>query len=160
MNREQMIQSFASGAERLRSAVAAIDAGAYAFKPSPAAWSIREIVVHMPDSEASGFIRCRKIIAQPGVTVDTYDQDAWADQLNYAQADMNAALELFAHMRRTTTALLVELDESVWTKNFVVHPEDGRVTLESWLEMYAVHVDKHLEQIQRNVEAWEQAGRP
>ncbi len=155
-----MTTSFATGAERMRTAVAAIPEGAYDFKPSPEAWSIREIVIHMPDSEASGFVRCRKIIAQPGVTVDVYDQDAWAGKLNYAQSDMNAALDLFAKMREATTALLDGLDESVWTENYVVHPEDGNVNLERWLEMYAVHVDKHLEQIERNVKAWEQAGRP
>jgi uncharacterized damage-inducible protein DinB len=160
MNRTELIKSFVSGAERLVQAVEVIPKEAYDYKPSPAAWSIREIIIHMPDSEASGFVRCRKIIAQSGVTVDVYDQDAWADKLNYAQADMNDALVLFAQMRRATIALLDNLDESVWTENFVMHPEDGKVNLECWLEMYAVHVDKHLEQIQHNVSAWEKAGRP
>lgn len=159
-DRTELIQSFKTGSVRLRNTVAAIPAEALDFKPSPDAWSIREIVIHMPESEASGFVRIRKIIAQPGVEVDVYEQDAWADKLNYAAQEIKPALDLFEHMRRSTSALLDDVDETVWTENYVMHPEDGKMTGEVWLKAYARHVDKHIGQIMRNLEAWDKTGRP
>ncbi len=155
MTREERIQSFETGADQLREAIKDIPAEALNFKPTPTAWSVREIIAHMPDSEMSGFIRCRKIIAQSGVTVDVYDQDAWADTLYYNQRDIEASLMLFDQMRKATTILLRQVEDAVWESNFVMHPEDGKLTLDYWLELYENHVAKHCGQIRRTFEAWQ-----
>jgi len=160
MTRAELLASFATGPGRLNAAVAKVLPGAMTFKPSLSAWSVREIIHHMPDSEANSFVRCRKIIAESGVTVAVYDQDRWAIGLKYQSRDIKDALELFGLLRSYTVGLLRTVDEEVWQNNFVMHPDDGRLTLERWLLIYADHVDKHIGQIQRNVEAWERAGRP
>jgi hypothetical protein len=160
MTREELIESFATGYKRFKAALKELPRDANHFKPSEAAWSIHEIIIHMPDSEASGFIRFRKIIAQSGVTVDVYDQDDWTNNLQCSRRDSQGALALFKQMRKSTTELVRLADESVWGNNYVNHPEDGKLTLEKCLEMYADHVDAHIGQMQRNVEAWEKAGRP
>jgi hypothetical protein len=41
------------------------------------------IVVHIVDSEANSYLRCRRFIAEPGLTVMAYDEMAWAQRLNY-----------------------------------------------------------------------------
>ena len=160
MNREQLLNDFAAGYDHLKAALDRVPKEAMDFRPSPKAWTIREIVHHMPDSEASAFVRCRKIIAESGVTVDVYDQDIWTDKLKYRSRDITHALELFRLMRLYTAELLQTVDESVWTNNYIMHPENGKMTLERWLELYAIHADKHVAQIRRNIEAWEKAGRP
>jgi uncharacterized damage-inducible protein DinB len=158
MTRAELITSYANGANRIREAIKDIPVEALDFKPSPTAWSVRQIVTHMPDSEASSYVRARKIIAQTGVTVDVYDQDAWADSLFSGKRDINLSLSLFDLMRKSTAELLTYLDESVWENNFVMHPDDGKLTLGRWLEIYENHVTKHVGQIRRTFEAW-QAGR-
>ena len=160
MTRPDLMESFAQGYETLKTAVDQTPEGARDFRPSAGAWTIREIIHHMPDSEASGFVRCRKIVAQSGVTVDVYDQDIWTDKLKYRSRDITRALELFRLMRLYTVELLQTVDESVWANNYVMHPENGKMTLERWLELYAIHADKHAAQIRRNAEAWEKAGKP
>ena len=160
MKRRELLDTFASGPDLIRAALRDVTPEAFDYKPSPEAWSIREIVHHLPDSEASGYIRCRKIIAESGATVATYDQEKFADRLKYARRDIEDALELFALMRSYTADLLRSVDETVWRDNYIVHPEDGRYTLTRWLEVYARHAEKHAEQIRRNVRDWEQAGRP
>lgn len=160
MTRNELLTAFAQGYESLKTALEQTPAGAMDFRPSPGVWTIREIIHHMPDSEASGFVRCRKIIAESGVTVDVYDQDIWTDKLKYGSRDITHALELFKLMRLTTLDLLRTVEESVWTNNYVMHPERGRLTLLQWLEVYAHHGDSHAGQIRRNIEAWEKAGRP
>lgn len=160
MTREELIESFATGYKRFKAALKELPKEANHFKPSPTAWSIHEIMIHMPDSEASGFVRFRKIIAQSGETVDVYDQDDWANKLSYPERNGKDALALFKQLRKSTTELIRLADNSVWENNFVNHPEDGKLTLEKCLELYANHVDKHIGQMQRNVAAWEKAGRP
>ena len=160
MTRHDLLNSFAQGYDTLKKTLEQVPKGAIDFRPAPGAWTIREIIHHMPDSEASGYVRCRKIIAQSGVTVDVYDQDIWTDKLKYRSRDTTHALELFRLMRTYTIELLQTVDESVWTNNYIMHPENGKMTLERWLELYAIHADKHAAQIKRNIDAWERGGRP
>jgi len=48
------------------------------FTPAPQQWSIHDIVIHLADSEAHGYIRCRRCIAEPGQAVMAYDEHQWA----------------------------------------------------------------------------------
>jgi hypothetical protein len=160
MSKDKLLADFAAGYDRIKKALDEAPKAAWDFRPSPKAWTIREIVHHMPDSEASGYVRCRKIIAQSGVTVDVYDQEVWATNLKYASREVGLSLELFRLMRLYTLDLINTVDQKVWDDHFVIHPERGKLSLTHWLELYAVHADKHAGQIRRNVDAWEKAGRP
>lgn len=160
MTRLEQIDFFAAGADKIREALKKVPDEALDFKPTPTAWSIRQIVHHMPDSEASSFVRCRKIIAQSGESVDVYDQDVWAENACYDKRDVELSLALFDMLRRSTADLLDHVEDSVWENNFVMHPEDGKLTLGYWLEIYNNHVTKHCGQIERTLKAWEEAGRP
>ena len=157
MNRAELIASFANGANKIRDAIKDIPEEAYDFKPSPNVWSIRQIIIHMPDSEASGFVRARKIIAQSGVAVDVYDQDLWADRLPNEHRNIDLSLALFDLMRKATAEMLLHVDEEAWDGNFVMHPEEGKMTLTVWLEDYEHHVTKHVGQIRRTFEVWKEA---
>jgi len=160
MSNDKLIADFTAGYDRIKKALDEAPKAAWDFRPSPKAWTIREIIHHMPDSEASGFVRCRKIIAQSGVTVDVYDQEVWAVNLKYASRDLGSSLELFRLMRLYTVDLLKTVEAKVWTENFVMHPEHGKLSLSHWLELYAAHADNHAGQMRRNVAAWEKAGKP
>ena len=159
MNRQKLIEEFANGAAMMRQALEALPKEMWDWKPAPDKWSVHQIIIHMPDSEASGYVRCRRAIAEPGCTVSAYDQDAFADKLNYHQMDIETALELFRLMRELTVQLLHTVDDSVWTNQFY-HPEHGMIDLNWWLEAYAEHARKHVGQMQRNLAEWEAAGRP
>jgi len=158
MTREQLLAAYAAGYDQVKATLAKIPKEAYDYKPSPGAWSIREIIHHLPDSEASAYVRCRKIIAQSGVTVDVYDQELWAERLGYGLREIGDALELFRLMRSYTVDLLRTVDAGVWEDHFVMHPENGRLTLLRWLELYAHHADSHSAQMRRNYETWAKEG--
>jgi hypothetical protein len=159
MTRQEAFELYASGPDRLEAALSEFPKEMWQFKPKPEAWSVHEMLIHLPDAEASGYVRCRKIIAQSGVTVDVYDQDLWATGLKYHALSTDTALSLFRAMRALTVEVLQHVDETTWS-NHVTHLEDGEMTLEVWLERYAVHVDMHIAQMKRNLEAWKAAGCP
>jgi hypothetical protein len=159
--RDEKLALYAAGAGLLDSALAAIPSEAWDWKPGPARWSIREIILHIADSEANSYIRCRRFIAEPGKTVMAYDEDTWAEALKYRDQDPKIAIELFKLLRRATAALISSLPAAVWSHT-VQHPENGLMTLDDWLDVYSRHVPEHINHIHATFEAWRAAaeGRP
>lgn len=154
MTRSENLKNFRNGFDKLRIALQNYPKQAFDFKPAPGKWSIREIIIHMADSEAVAYSRCRKIIAEPGSGIMVYDQDLWAEELKYSIQDIDTALELFAFLRVLTVKLLENLPDSKWN-NYVLHPERGKVNLDQWLEIYSNHVDVHINQMNRNLSDWQ-----
>jgi len=121
-------------------------------KPSEDDWSIHEIVVHIADSEANSYVRCRRFIAEPGKDVMAYDEMGWASALHYSEQSTEDAIELFKWLRNNTSKLIRTLPESAWS-NTIYHPENGTMTLDDWLNIYARHVTDHVEQMKLGYEA-------
>lgn len=151
--RKQKVDSYATSHDRLMQALQTMPREMWQFKPAPEKWSIHEIIVHIADAELHSACRLRAFLAEPGKTVMGYDQDAYATKMKYHDHSVATALDLFRLIRQTNVSLLRQIDDSVW-KNTVNHSDYGSMGLERWLEIYEAHVDKHIGQMQRNVETW------
>lgn len=126
------------------------------FRPAPDRWTIHETIVHIADSEANSFIRCRRLIAEPGSNVIAYDENTWARALGYHDQSTEDAVELFRWLRHASYNLIKHLPESTWA-NTVYHPENGTMTMDDWLDVYERHVREHVEQMQAVYEEWVRA---
>lgn len=113
-------------------------------------------MVHITDSEVNSYIRCRRLVAEPGLDLMAYDENRWASALDYHSISTAGAVELFRVLRRQTYELIRHLPESAWS-NTCYHPENGDMTLEDWLDVYERHVAEHVEYMQQNYEAWTHA---
>ena len=82
-----------------------------------------------------------------------YDEMAWAQRLNYHAQSPEAALELFKQLRAASYQLIKTLPEEVWA-NTIVHPENGVMTMDDWLDVYDRHVPDHIAQMQEVYAAW------
>lgn len=151
--RRHLIEEFGVGAQRVRDAWEAVPEDARALKPAPGEWSPIELVIHLADADVNGYVRFRKLVAEPGATVSGYAQDAWADSLRYSGQDPEAALQLMAALRAMTHPLLESLEEEQWAHR-VTHSERGEWSMDDWLATYTKHVDAHLAQMQDAVETW------
>src|SRR6476661_7957057 len=116
-------------------------------------WTIHEIVVHITDSEANSYVRCRRAIAEPGMSVMAYNEEQWAAALDYSSQSAEEALELFRWLRLRTYRLIQTLPEAVWGHT-IAHPENGTMTLDDWLDVYARHIPEHIAQMRRIHTAW------
>ena len=119
-------------------------------------WSIHEHVVHITDSEANSYIRCRRLIAEQGQPLMAYDENLWASSLDYHEQSIEDALMLFKWLRHKSYTLIRSLPETVWAHTSF-HPENGETSLDDWLGTYERHVPEHIEYMRENLQAW-QAG--
>lgn len=144
--RARRIESFGAAHPRLVAALARFPREMWAYRPTPDRWTIREIVVHITDSEANSFIRCRRLIAEPGSPVLGYDEAQWASALGYGTQSADDALELFKWLRLTTWKLIRHLPAATWAHT-IVHSENGVMTMDDWLDVYERHIPEHIAQM-------------
>ena len=153
MDKNKLLEAYKFGYNELQNSLREFPLEMWDYKPSPDKWSIKEIIIHMVDSEINGYLRCRKIIAESGSAITPYDQDAWADKLHYSSRSVDTNLELFRILRIINYSLLLNLPDETWN-NFINHPESGKMTLMDYLKTYVDHVDIHTKQMKRNYEDW------
>ena len=82
--RKRKIESYGKAYDTLVEALQRFPKEMWHFKPKEG-WSIHEILVHITDSEANSFVRCRRLIAEPGSAVLGYDESHWCAALNYKE---------------------------------------------------------------------------
>ena len=158
--REQKIRQYAEAPKKLRAVLAKVPKEALQWRPAPGKWSVHEVVCHCADAELNAAARARYMIAEKKPTVVGYDQDNWAKTLDYHAQPLEPALATVDAVRATTAAVLRRASEEAW-KKVGTHTEMGEYTLSRWLDIYSVHVDNHVQQIERNLVAWQtKAGKP
>lgn len=155
-DRAERIARYAAGPARLEAAVAAVPEPARRWRPAPGKWSVHEVVCHCADSETNAAMRIRFLVAEKKPLLVGYDQDAWAEVLDYHRHPLDAALATVRAVRANTVPLLRGLPDAAWGREGE-HTEIGRITADRWLEIYAEHLDVHARQIERNLAAWNAA---
>ena len=151
--RQRKIEIYGSAYDQLIAALRQFPPEMWHFKAAPNDWSIHEIIVHIADSEANSFVRCRRAIAEPGSTVMGYDESRWTAELKYSEQSTEDALELFKWLRLSSTKLIRSVPAETWS-NTIEHSENGTMTLDDWLNIYTRHVSDHIEQMQKGYAAW------
>lgn len=151
--RNQKIESYGLAYQRLVAALKRFPREMWQFRPAPDRWTIHEIIVHITDSEANSYIRCRRFVAEPGGTVLGYDESGWARALHYHDQSTDDALALFKWLRHASYTLVRNLSEAVWA-NMVNHTENGVMTMDDWLDTYERHIPEHITQMQAVYDDW------
>jgi hypothetical protein len=146
-----VIDRYSAGGELLRNAVVGLSEADLLAHPIPNTWSIKEIVVHLMDSDLIGADRMKRIAAEPNPLLIGYDESAFARTLGYPQTDLQLALELFALNRQQTAAVLRQLPAESFERTGV-HNEKGKVTLADMVRGYIDHLDGHLLHLHRKRE--------
>ena len=64
--RTKKIESYGSAFDELTATLKEFPPEMWQFRDEPGCWSIHEHLVHIADSEANSYIRCRRLVAEPG----------------------------------------------------------------------------------------------
>jgi DinB family protein len=116
-------------------------------RPAPDKWSPGEIAAHLSDTEIAVSWRVRQILGTNGISVQAFDQDAWANTFDYAHRDPQASIELFRVLRAANVALLKSVPKKLWD-NYGVHQERGNESITHMTRLMAGHDLNHLRQIE------------
>jgi uncharacterized damage-inducible protein DinB len=152
--RAELLERYAAAPERLAGRLRTLPEAALTFRAAAGGWTMREVALHLADNEAVGFVRMRMAIADPGSVIQSYDEDGWVRELDYANEPLDAALESFALLRRRTHGLLRRLPEEAWARA-IDHPREGPQTVDDRLRSSVEHDQAHLDQIETLRQAWE-----
>lgn len=117
-------------------------------KPKNDGWNARQVIHHLADSESQSCARLRRLIAEPGTTIQGYDENKWANSptLGYKELPIEASLALFKASRESSLQILKRLTPDQ-LKNAGVHTESGEYTIEKWISTYTRHPQEHAEQL-------------
>ena len=143
--RTKLLAQYRDGYSAVAEALSKITPEELDARPSPNAWTAREIVHHLADSEMTSAIRLRRLLAEQAPEIHGYDQEEFARRLHYERPH-ETSLELFRYARLATAELLDRLQPADWLREGS-HSESGRYTVETWLRIYAEHAHKHARQI-------------
>lgn len=121
-------------------------------RPAPGKWSIAEIVAHLADTELVIGCRLRMVLGAPGISLQPFDQDAWAAAMSYGKRDAKKSFAQYRGFRESNVALLKLLTPEQW-KQSGMHPERGEQTIETIARMTAGHDLNHFSQIERILSA-------
>ena len=111
-------------------------------------WSPRQVIHHVADSEAQSYARLRRLIAEPGTTIQGYDEGIWAENatLGYQSADVESSIAVFKAVRQSSYELLTRMTDAQ-LDNAGVHTESGAYSVRNWIESYTNHPVDHANQI-------------
>lgn len=152
-DRESLIRRYEAGPAKVRAALAKVPAEAMKWRPAPGKWSVHEIICHCADSEMNAASRIRYVLCEEKPLIVGYDQDRWAEALDYHAQPLESALAVMDSVRANTVPLLRRLPESAWSRK-ATHTESGEYGSQRWLETYAKHLEDHAAQIERTLLAW------
>ena len=152
--RNEKIELYGRGYDRLMAALEVVPQEALHFKPEPKEWSVHEVIIHLADSESIAAQQARMMVAEPGKAVMAYDPDAWADNLRYRDANADEALELLKLVRAFTHRWFKSLPEEAFTLSAEYPGDEEPYVLDDLLRIYSGHIPSHIEQIENNVKLW------
>ena len=115
-------------------------------------WTPRQVIHHMADSEAQSYARLRRLIAEPGTTIQGYDEGKWAENptLGYKSEPIETSLNVIATVRQSSYELLTRLSEAEFS-NSGIHTESGKYSIKDWLNSYINHPIDHANQIKKQL---------
>lgn len=92
--------------------------------------------------------RIRRVISEPRQVIWAFDQEAWANQLDYAQRPLELSRNLYSAVREGILYYARLHYEANGHLEFV-HSETGVRTLKDEFEKVVWHNERHLQQIEK-----------
>lgn len=111
-------------------------------------WTVKEMLHHLADAQSVLLYRIKRVSAEGHQLMKGFNQDLWADNLNYS----STSLELSKRLFEISTLQIIELSKTKYQnsdKVFFEHNETGRRSLKDEFDKVISHIEGHLNQIER-----------
>ena len=109
-------------------------------------WTVRQVIHHLADSHMNAFVRFKLAMTEDQPAVKTYNQERWAELPDAKTVPVVVSLNLFDSVHKRFVALLRSMSAADFART-MNHPEQGIVSLDFYLSLYAWHGRHHVAQI-------------
>ena len=109
----------------------------------PDGWTVRQVAHHVPDSHMNAYIRFKWALTEEEPAIKAYHEDRWAELADSRATPIEVSLSLLESLHRRWVDLLRSMRPEDFQRA-LIHPENGRRTLDQMLTTYAWHSEHHV----------------
>ena len=137
------IDDIAALPAQLRAAVEGLSSEQLKTPYRPGGWTVSQVIHHIGDSHLNAYIRFKLALTENTPTIKPYDQQKWAELVDYSLLDPEDSLQFVELLHKRWVVLLRSLAPDDLDRAFF-HPETGKtVSLKRTLGLYAWHGKHH-----------------
>lgn len=144
--RTAWIRQVAEAPAAFRAVVHGLTESQLALPYRPEGWTVRQVVHHVADSHLNAYIRFKWALTEDNPTIKAYDQNGWAAVADSRLTPVGVSLDLLEALHGRWVVLLESLKAEDWARP-LMHPENGPMTLDRLLQLYAWHGGHHVAHI-------------
>jgi uncharacterized damage-inducible protein DinB len=141
--RADRITAIAACPAALRAAVAGLDPEQLDTPYRPDGWTVRQVVHHVPDSHLNAYVRFKWTLTENEPTIKAYEEALWAELPDSRITPVEVSLQLLESVHLRWVDLLRALTPEDF-RRALIHPVNGRRTLDQMLGLYAWHGAHHV----------------
>jgi uncharacterized damage-inducible protein DinB len=108
----------------------------------PGGWTVRQVVHHVADSHMNAYTRFRLALTEDNPTIKPYEEAKWAELPDATSLPVDVSITLLDALHKRLDALLRSTGDELFSR-MLSHPENGPMTLDSLLSVYAWHGRHH-----------------
>jgi uncharacterized damage-inducible protein DinB len=144
--RRVLIEQIAATPARMREAVAGLSDAQLDTPYRDGGWTVRQVVHHVPDSHMNAYTREKLALTEDEPTIKPYDEAAWAKMSDVRETPIETSLLLLETLHARWDTILGAMTEADFVRT-LVHPDNGVMTLDAVVAMYAWHGRHHVAHI-------------
>jgi uncharacterized damage-inducible protein DinB len=140
--RRAAIDAIAVTPSKLRTAVKGLNDSQLNTPYRPEGWTVRQLVHHVADSHMNAYTRFRLALTEDNPTIKPYAEAAWAELSDARTMPIAVSLDLLDAMHERLVNLLRATPAEEFART-LSHPENGPMTIDALLSIYAWHGRHH-----------------
>lgn len=140
--RRTAIDTIAAAPAALRASVKGLTDAQLDTPYRPEGWTVRQVVHHVADSHMNAYTRFRLALTETNPTIKPYDEAAWAQLPDARSLPIGVSLDLLDRLHERLVHLLRATKDADFQRA-LQHPENGPMTMDSLLAIYAWHGRHH-----------------
>jgi uncharacterized damage-inducible protein DinB len=141
-----MIEQIAATPAKMREAVAGLTPQQLETPYRDGGWTLRQVVHHVPDSHMNSYVRFKLGLTEQAPTIRPYDEARWAELADSRDTSLETSMTLLESLHDRWVRLLRAMSAEDFQRT-LNHPENGMMTLDAMLALYAWHGRHHVAHI-------------
>lgn len=144
--RAMLIDEIGAAPPKLRAAVEDLTRDQLSTPYRPGGWAVSQVVHHVADSHLNAYIRFKWALTEDDPHIKAYDEKLWAQTPEVFATPVEVSLSLLEQLHVRWVILMKTMKADDFRRT-LQHPENGEMSLDRILQLYAWHGKHHVAHI-------------